>query len=128
MPHEPLIRVSDFNSIRVEISVTNTTRNSPIDQPDFKIQFLEFTDDGLVLELPTSSVQKGHFVTLRIDWTDAEENQGMFHSGGKVLDFEKGRAAIQLLEYDEASWEKFQSLYSSRQDEILKFFSAVRGE
>lgn len=128
MAHEPLIRVSDFNSIRVEISVTNTTRNSPIDQPNFKIQFLEFTDDGLVLELPNASVQKGHFVTLRIDWTDAEENQGTFHSGGKVTDFDKGRTVIQLLEYDQAAWEQFQGLFSSRQDDILKFLAAVRGE
>jgi hypothetical protein len=125
---ESFIKQSDFNSIRVEVSVTNSTRNLPIDPGEAKVQFLEFFEEGVVLDLPPGAVEEGHFVTFRIDWTDAEENSDFFYAGGKVIESEKGRTAIALLEYEPNAWERFQGLYANRQEEILKFFAAVKGE
>ena len=125
---DELFNLNDFNSIQLKIELTNTTRNQQIVNPKVKISIVEFMDQGVVLEVPPGAAEVGHYMSLSIEWKDSAGKPGLFHSGGKVIEAEKSRIAIELTQFEQAEWEAFQGLYAQRQDDILKFFAAVRGE
>jgi hypothetical protein len=123
----------DFKSVRLGFALTNTTTHTEVKKPG-RVQMLELLERGMVLAVPGRFCKKGHYLVLAVNVIDTEDGESEFKTGAKVEEIESvpgttdERVTVSLLQHDADAWARFTALFHSRQDEIFKFFSAVRGE
>ena len=129
---EDLIRVSDFSSARVAITLKNTTTHTTAKE-DPPISIAEFLDRGLILEVPARTCSKGHAILLEMTVTLPNGEEFEFSSTSKVENHEPiaetgtDRITVSLVQFDEIGWKQLQDAFRSRQDEIENFLKAARG-
>ncbi|OFZ79420.1 MAG: hypothetical protein A2583_02950 [Bdellovibrionales bacterium RIFOXYD1_FULL_53_11] len=135
--YEPLINPDDFNSIQTTISIMNVTTRMEIKPKKFGpeeigIKLIEFMGMELVFEIPANSCAPGHNVLIHIEATGPDKKKVQFNTTAKVTELEdpgdnRHTIKVSLLQYDEMSYNDFNSLFSSRQQEIEEFFNGVKG-
>ncbi|MBI3543682.1 MAG: hypothetical protein HY075_10460 [Deltaproteobacteria bacterium] len=133
---DELIRAADFVSVRLDVHFQNLLSGSGV-VPAEQVTLDELGDKALVLGLPAGSCNVSHGVMIEIARADASARKGapVLKATGKVRGIEKldedddkrVRAHIDLVQYDEESWERLLALFSGRQLEINRFLAAVRG-
>ncbi|HTL11953.1 MAG TPA: hypothetical protein VL588_05675, partial [Bdellovibrionota bacterium] len=99
---------------------------------DLSIRLLELETKGLVLEIPANSCSKGHRLRLELK-TKSGSKEVPFEALAQVETWErmengKERISVRFLKYDQEVWDELTRLFSRRQDDILEFFRAVKGE
>ena len=151
MPNKekPIINPADFNSIKLNINLINTTtqaeirdgkrcystgfskkNNNPADE-NLEILISEFLPDGLVLEIPTKTCASNHNILIEIHSQNATPEIN-FSGTMKVNSHEKISLETDLIEAsflqkDEQEWKKIQKIFQKRQDEIRNFINSVKG-
>ncbi|MCM2278508.1 MAG: hypothetical protein NDJ89_10580 [Oligoflexia bacterium] len=130
-PTDELIRISDFESMRISVGVQNTTTRTEV-PADEKTELLEVRNRGVVLALPARSCSQGHNLMVRFSGTSSSKEKFEFVSTAKVekaqaLEDGQDRVTLVFLQYDEAGWQKFCARFSDRQNEIEAFLKAARG-
>jgi len=143
-----LINPDDFKTITLKISLLNSTTKTEIRdgkriygvdavriekdkrQEDLSIVLAEFGERSLTLEVPSHVCSSGHNLVITIVTEGANPNI-TFAASAKVESTEKlptGRERIymNLTQYDDRVWNSLLNIYSRRQEEILKFFKAVK--
>ena len=140
---ESILNPTDFKSVRLEIALVNHTTRTEVrngtrtyggaktKDPNAKIGLVEFLEQGMVIEAPKNSCSTGHNVMLEIEVVGAPRSLS-FHCSGKVISKElispeTDSLTVQLVQYGELQWVALQEIYSSRQNEIERFFQSVRG-
>ena len=97
------------------------------------IVFAEFSEDGMILDMPENSCASGHILRLTIQVTGLEP--------GALSDFvfdvtvteveaqpeDRQRVQVKLTLDNPASWTQFQKIFTRRQDEIDKFMHEAKG-
>lgn len=129
---DELIRVSDFESMKIRIEVKNTTTRTEVPK-NAAVELLEIHDRGVVLALPAQSCAHGHNLMISFQATTPQKKEFSFVSTAKVElaekldDDDQLRITLSFLQYDEAGWRRFCDGFNSRQAEIEEFFKAARG-
>jgi hypothetical protein len=142
-----LIRPEDFRSIRLTISMTNSTtrtqirngqrffggENQTVDygSEDLTIRLVEFLEKGMVLEVPSKSCSQGHILVLEIQAegpgvSDEFKGPVKVHTLDDLPDG-KLRVGVDLMKHDPAQWKRFMSIYDRRQEEVTELFEQLKG-
>ncbi len=122
---------SAFQSISVEIALTNTTTRTSTKQGS-QVKLIEIGDQAIALEVPPKTCAKGHnlLFVLRL-WRPGATKPFAMTATGKVEEVQAlegaDRADIILVQFDEAEWKQVLTAFTSRQDEIEEFLKAARG-
>jgi hypothetical protein len=127
-PPVPLIRSADFRPIRVELEVRNTTTGAET-RKDFAIRLIEVGEKSIVLELPRKSCAMGHGMSIEVDVYEPNLHLSTTARVVAVETFDSGGdgVTLNLMQYDDKTWQEFLKIFSARQREIEAFFSAVKG-
>ncbi|MGE0615884.1 MAG: hypothetical protein AB7P04_09600 [Bacteriovoracia bacterium] len=133
---EDLLNPDDFKSITLKIGLKNITTNTEVgghlkDPKKRDVQLVEFLEQGLSVEVPVNTGARGHHVLLKVETEGATPNL-VFEATAKIdelenLNAERAQLSLTLIQYEEEHWERLQKTFSSRQDDILAFFEAVKG-
>lgn len=142
---DDFIRSEDFNSIRIEVSMMNSTTKTQLAQGrrtfrdheevgkagELDIQVVEFSSQGLTVEVPSKSGAQGHFLILNLKTSGANPDT-MISAVGRieeVIKLEKNREqfVVSLVEFDPVAWMQLTKVFSSRQDAINEFLAGTRG-
>ncbi len=128
-----LINPMDFVSMRQKIRFQNVSTRTEIKESD-SASILEIGTKSLVLELPPYSCHLNHNVMIEVylNGTTDKLAEPMLRATGKIISHERQedgtlRVTMDLIQFDDVSWQKFLGLYSNRQDEIERFFKMVKG-
>jgi hypothetical protein len=131
-----LIDASDFRSLKLQISVVNTTTETRTSKNDKNIRLVEIQNRGMTLEIPTRKCNEGHNLIIEIVGTTPRKKEFKFSCTAKVEKLEPGnplqgehvdRIDVIFMQYDEHAWEDFLYEFSQRQAEILDFFERAKG-
>jgi hypothetical protein len=141
-----LIDLSDFDSIRISVNVSNQTSNTGVgsnkrsfgevsdsnSDKSLIIHLIELELDYVVLDVPAKSAAKGHF--LKIEFVAEGVTPVIaFTAIGKVKEIEnlgdeRDRYTITIMNDDAKSYiQALRSVYEKRQKEIEDFFAQVKG-
>lgn len=124
-----LINPTDFESIRLEISLFNHTSRMEIG-PSEDINLLEFDDQTFTLTVPPSSCAEGHQLSLKLTARFLKMERRL-SATVKAISVDRSKLTdlvqLQSLQFDSTSFEEFFEIYDARQKEIMKFMSAARG-
>ena len=143
-----LINPEDFKTISLKISLLNSTTKTEIrdgkriygidavkinadkNQEDLSVVLTEFGERSITLEIPSHVCSSGHNLVITIVTEGASPNV-TFAASGKVESTEKlptgrERINVNLTQYDDRVWNSLLNTYSRRQEEILRFFKAVK--
>ena len=142
-----VFQAADFKSVRLVVTFQNLTTRTEIKDRE-KIALIEVADRTILLENPGKSCSPGHSVLIKIERpikrklkaplnSDAKrkpmpEFELLFDATGKVVSVEDtgdavDKVLIDLIQFDVENWRRFMEVFSSRQDDIEKFFSAAKG-
>ena len=127
-----LFRANDFCSIEVKAYIHNLTGHTGgLDIRGTPVEIDEFLEDGIIIGLPTKVCAAGHQVHLSI-LVENIKPTFKFSATGRVetiepADVNNQRAKIKFLQINGAEWTKLKSIFSKKQDEILKFLTELRG-
>ena len=123
----------DFQSIRLAVYFKNLTTRTEV-KSQSTTPLVEIGDKTLVFELPARSCNAKHNALVEIKKIEAKTNKetSILSVTGKVKSIEEledstMKVEFDCIQYDEPSWEKLLSLYSSRQSEITDFLKSIRG-
>jgi len=126
------INPNDFKSIEITLYVKNTSTGAEVRKAGLA-RVVELRDRGMLLELPAHACKKGNYLILHFEMQyPGEDKPRKFDTGAKVDQVTGGGDPVQevtasLLNYDPAAWKSFCAIFSQRQEEIEKFFAAVKG-
>jgi hypothetical protein len=142
---ETIIDPSDFVPIKLKIDLINTTTHAEIrdgkrcydkkpkkdSEENLIILIAEFLEDGLTLEIPSKMCAQNHHLTIEVR-TENTNPLISFSENLKVKSVEKISTDSDLIETtfiqkNELEWDKLQSVYSKRQEEIRNFINSVKG-
>lgn len=129
---EDLLKVSDFSSAKIHITLQNTTTKTAA-RAEPPIMVAEFLERGLVLEVPSRSCSAGHAVLIVAEVTLPNGTHFVFEATAKVDKHEPipnsdtDQISVIMLQFDEGDWEKLQNAFGARQNEIEDFFNSARG-
>jgi len=142
MAHEsddPIINAKDFESIRLLIEIhnlTSQTRFGSVDpaksvNPEAEIQFLEFSEEGIVLDTPKGICAEGHQLEININALNSDPHLNL-KVLGKVEEKEqmgphRARVRIHLTQFLKQQWEAFQGLYAAKQEDVFRLLESIRG-
>lgn len=129
-----IVRASDFVSVRLRLTFKNLVSGVSIADHD-EVTLDEVGDKQLVLGVPLNSCNVEHNVLFEIERTGPSGPKGkpVLKATGKVAAIEKDeesrrmRATVNLVQFDEQSWQELLKFFRGRQEEITKFLAAVRG-
>ncbi|MCC7442313.1 MAG: hypothetical protein IT285_11805 [Bdellovibrionales bacterium] len=141
-----LINPADFRSLAFEVSLHNDTTNTALQEgkrvygkkrsdrsdEDLSIRVLELAPTGMVLEVPQSSCSRGHRIQIKLSTLNAPERIEI-EALAQVEQWErmengKERIEVRFLRHDSKLWSDLLAVFSARQQEILDFFHAVKGD
>ncbi len=129
----PLIDPKDFESVRVELTVSNTTTRTEL-RKDAEPQLVQLLEDTqVVLDLPVRSCSKGHHLSIEfVIRRPGRKKPSKLECTAKVDGIEhetpdRDRVTVSLFQYEEQEWQDFRASFSDRQSEIEAFFAAIRG-
>jgi hypothetical protein len=142
-----LIRVEDFDSIDLSISINNLTSKtgysdgkkviggfsqSMESSDEFYVNLVQLNEDGFLLDMPTGSCAINH--QLNVIFTTSglvEEKSFEFATEVKAAykqDNFRSSVKLELLDGNPMDqWNEFLEVYSSRQNEINNFLKAAKG-
>lgn len=120
-----------FNSIQVEISITNSTTRTEF-KKEPPIVIVEFSDEGIVIESPPKCCASNHSLLIKLRGVPPAGSPLEITATAKVSGVEaaqdgRERLSLSLIQVSETDWEKFKKMFSARQDEINNFLSSARG-
>ncbi|MGZ3695604.1 MAG: hypothetical protein ACXWQO_15950 [Bdellovibrionota bacterium] len=138
-----ILNPDDFRSIQVEIRMDNETSDTTlmrgsraygkliVAEPEAGVQFLEYSANGMVLEVMHPSCDVGHTLNLDIRVTGIKIELH-FTVKARVTELEhlgesRDQIKVELSSYDDLFWNAFKSVFEKRQAEITKFFSEAKG-
>lgn len=144
--NEVLIDPNDFESIELDVTLTNQTTQTQIrngkkgfgkkfakweTSSENYVTISEFIPDGIVFDSPHRTCATGHFVQLDIKVLNTGDNFEL-SVAGKVTDTQKvsdtrESISLTLQEFEKVEWDRFMDLFGERQTQILDFFQAVKG-
>lgn len=145
--NDDFINVDDFKTSTVTLDLTNTTTRTEIKDgkrifgdhaqkvenlpAELQPRILEFHENALTLEVPKHTCAQGHNVTLEAK-LKLIKGEKKFSASGKVTEISNvgdrtDSIHIKFLQLEERQWLEFQQYFSNRQNDILKFFEAVKG-
>lgn len=148
LKEEFLINESDFKSIEIEIDIVNKTAHTEIrggkrimgeetlrdlnlsETENSPPALIEFTENGMVLEIPPQLCSKGHVLGLELRTKNVVPPL-VFKPNLRVDLIEKlpdGRDRVELsfTRKTESEWQALLSIFNQRQEEILQFFENVK--
>jgi hypothetical protein len=141
---EILINPDDFRSVRLKISLNNTTTKTEIKDgkrffgnkkgtsgDNLEITLIELLDQGMILEVPGQSCAQGHNLLITVESLNTKPPI-TFQTSAKVMKMEKvsddrDTIEINLIQFDDTGWQALKGLYGNRQNEIEEFFKAAKG-
>lgn len=129
---DELVRLSDFESIKQEFKVQNTTTKTEVKEVG-EIQLIEIVDHGVILQLPRRSCANGHNLMVEMITTVPRKPKHRFAFTAKVEelatigDSPHDKVTLTFLQFEETEWAGLCRLFASRQDEIMAFLKAARG-
>ena len=97
------------------------------------IVFSEYSEDGMVLDMPENSCANGHILRLSIKVTGlppgalCDFDFDVTVTEVEALPEERQRVQVKLTLENPASWTQFQEIFARRQDEIDKFLHEAKG-
>lgn len=121
-----------FKSLKLKIRFKNLVSQTEL--PDGSAHLIQIGDKSLTFETPIRTCAQGHNIMVTIFETELNptpENP-IFVATGKVRaidlldDHQSQSTQLDLIQYEEEDWNKLESLYSQRQNEILEFMKAAR--
>jgi len=127
---ENFLKASDFESITMDITMKNITTNTEI-KKNPPVRFIELLEKGLILEVPIRSCAEKHHVMFQIKAKAPNKNPVQFNTTAMVTEKEPlkdgyEKISISLVQYEDKAWRELNGLFSTRQDEIDKFFKMVK--
>ena len=132
---DQVFKESDFQSIKLKIRFKNFTTKTEVSEEalDF-CELLELGERTLILQLPARCCNLQHAVAVTIFNVQPKTHKETELLGvtGKVtsleaVDKETSRVSVECVQFDEQSWIAFVKLFSSRQEEIMRFFEQIKG-
>ncbi|MEW6055876.1 MAG: hypothetical protein AB1540_04605 [Bdellovibrionota bacterium] len=130
---EDVFDPKQFQSIRLEIEFKDLTTGTEV-RDHGRISLQEISEKTLVLEVPEKSCNARHNVMIKIKQPDKKQKKGaeFFSVTGKVIQLEEAgeaslRVTVEILQFDDKSWNDFQNLFLNRQTEIENFLKAAKG-
>jgi hypothetical protein len=146
---ESLLNPSDFQSTVIHVALMNPQAKievregfrSVTDKKGKKIteegehihvRFVEFTDKGLMVEVPRSTAELSHSVMMRIELKQKDEVLQSLNVSGRVTKIEilpdgYDVLDIELTQFGPKEWANFKGYFSNRQTEIETLFEAMKG-
>lgn len=140
-----VLNADDLRSIEMSIDLTNETTHTSIIKgsrryggkqqkaagEDLSIRLLEFTSNGVILDVPENTCAMGHLLTLHIEVKGAQDKLS-FGTAAKVVesdsqDDSRQRIAVEFQNMDLKGWLHLNQLFSSRQNDILDLFNRIKG-
>ena len=142
-----VFQAADFKSVRLVVTFQNLTTRTEIRERE-RIALIEVGERTILLENPGKSCSPGHSVLIKIERPvkkkpntsqksdpkrkAASDFELLFDATGKVVSVEDtgdkvDKVLIDLVQFDVENWRRFMEVFSSRQDDIEKFFSAAKG-
>ncbi|MBI3558358.1 MAG: hypothetical protein HY074_18985 [Deltaproteobacteria bacterium] len=142
-----VFQAADFKSVRFVVTFQNVTTRTEIREKE-KISLIEIAERSILLEIPGKSCSPRHSVLIRIERPTKRKLKAavnadtkrkatpdyelLFDATGKVVSVEDtgdsvDKVLIDLVQFDIENWRRFMEVFSSRQDDIEKFFSAAKG-
>jgi len=132
---------NDFRSFEVKVRFENATAKTVV-HPSDAPSLLEIGKAYMILDLPADSCSKNHNVAVILEVKTVGKSH-RFQCTAKVIrankaaplkgskaskdETERMRATLQLMQYEEADWQKFKDVFFSRQDAISEFLRNVKG-
>ena len=124
----------------IQINIT-TLENITIDKnllaPDFKnkkksqIDFVEFSEKGIVLEVPTGICQTGNHIMLVLKTKntgdDIEFNATVKVTGVENLEDNRARADLKLMQFDAHKWKSILKAFDQKQKTLTDLFERMKG-
>lgn len=127
---DPLRFQAMFERIRTEIAIENTTAKTH--RAPEGIALLEIHDREIVLEVPLRTCSVGHNLLLHFNVNGGGLKNFNFDITAKVIELntESGvdRICVSFVQFNEVSWNEYQALFANRQEDILNFLKAAKGE
>lgn len=119
---DDLFNPADFESIDLVVLMKHTATGKIWDEKS-KIAIIEVGDQMLTLSLPANSVTAGTNVMIEIYHG---ENM-LLRSTAKIKSVSEASvgtmsAQVELVQFEMKTWEDFLKVFSSRQEEISRFF------
>jgi hypothetical protein len=135
----------DFQSIKLSLNFENLTTRTAISDKS-SVLLVEVGEKSLTLQVPFKSCSPRHSIMLRIERPVTKrvgpqavnsdkrkrEFELLFDATAKVVSVEESgdgqdKVLLELVQFDVQRWSAFLTIFSVRQDEIEKFFTAVKG-
>ncbi len=129
----PEINDSDFQSIELICYIRHAHTGTELRDPS-RIKVIELGEKEITLEIPPKTFASGHYLVLGISarGLPPEKTMKPFVTEAKIESVVNLDGADQLrlslTQFEPEKWEELKRLFSSRQNEIERFFKNVRGE
>ncbi len=131
--YENIINPKDFSSIEFNFTeFMNTTSSTPVVPLD-SIEFLEFENNIIYLDLPQKCGRIAHYFSFKAEVSNPKEKKPLkFAATFKLIDLEETgssriRAKCELMQYEEKDWQAVTNMYAKRQEELTHFLLNARG-
>lgn len=127
----------DFKSIEMKTTFVNTTsRTSPPKGSEHDPVVVQLSDRSFALEVPAKTCAGGHnlMITIELKNVNREDfsKKVRFVCTAKVVSMlplpkDRERIIVNLMQFDEKSWNDFREVFEARQKEINQFLEACKG-
>jgi hypothetical protein len=136
------MKISDFQNLDYAFYVENTVSKTKISEPDC-VKIIEFTDGGLVLQMPKNICALGHLLSINLfpnptkftlpEILSQSAASELLNITAKVIDFKKDvdqlcRVVITFLQFDVAAWNGFLQKYADRQAKLDALMRNIKGD
>jgi hypothetical protein len=138
-----IFNADDFQSIQINIRMANETSSTQVmkDGRSFgseivevlgdNIKFLEFTENGMALQICRRSCETGHILDLDIEVTGIKIEL-RFSVKARVSELEHldetwDQVRVSLTGFEDHMWTAFKGIFQTRQQEIANFMLRAKG-
>ena len=136
---EDIFNPIQFKSISVTFKkVQNLTTRTCVAKPE-TVNILEFDAHSLLIEILENCGAKGHSIMIDLEYTVPHGAPGnntvethIFSATAQIISKEpcddgSFRFGLQMVQYEEKSWQTFLDSFQGRQESINEFLKATRG-
>jgi hypothetical protein len=127
-----LIDASDFRSLKLKITLMNTTTDTQAKKSEKQIRLVEVQNRGMTLEIPSRTCNEGHNLIIELVGTTHRKKEFTFSCTAKVENLQPvqegvDRIDVTFMQFDERAWEDFLYEFTQRQAQIFDFFERAKG-
>lgn len=130
------VKVANLTNRTTQVEIRNGKRffggKADLKSPPFNIEFVEFTEDGIRMDIPPRTCATGHKLELVIEFITPQKtikfrSQGTVESVEAIPDRHDNIVAS-LNSYDANEWYFIQKLFRQRQSSVTDLFEKLKGD